>query len=334
MVSAPVTVVVATYNRPEVLAVALRSALHQQPPPAEVLVVGDNCDPRTADVCASLGDERVRYLNLPQRFGEQSGPNSVGMLLARTEYVALLNQDDLWLPGHLVAAVASLAAGSDLFLGRAATATTVDGASRPRFGWIHPEIRRPSDGFRDFPMIEPASGWVFRRELVEQIGPWRSARGLQRPPIQDWFLRAWRAGIRIDFARETTVVRVATHREPGPVPEYQQPSPEHEALEHWIEAVGPTRARAVMVDEAARSRPPRRGLRATVKRGIRATVENRIAAAFYRTTGVDARAVAQRVIRRPAGHMLDLASQRRTGTPLPPAPDLAEVVRGLARDRG
>jgi hypothetical protein len=39
----------------------------------------------------------------------------------------------------------------------------------------------------------PASAWVFRRALVEHVGPWRPARTLYQVPSQDWLRRAARA---------------------------------------------------------------------------------------------------------------------------------------------
>ena len=96
-----VTVIVATYNRAAVLKEALRCLMAQTHQSWRALIIGDHCTDETAEVVAAFNDPRLSFHNLPERFGEQAGPNSIGLALARTEYVAFLNQDDLWFPDHL-----------------------------------------------------------------------------------------------------------------------------------------------------------------------------------------------------------------------------------------
>src|SRR5687767_1721251 len=85
-----VTVVVATYGRPDALACALQSVQRQTADRWRVLVVGDCC-PDAGAVVEELGDPRITFVNLPSRQGEQGPVNSVGMQLATTPLIALLN---------------------------------------------------------------------------------------------------------------------------------------------------------------------------------------------------------------------------------------------------
>ena len=96
-----VSVVIATYGRPEVLTQCLRTVQQQTVADWEVLVIGDACNRSTGRAIAALEDPRIHYANLPARCGEQSIPNSVGLALARAPFVAFLNHDDYWLPDHL-----------------------------------------------------------------------------------------------------------------------------------------------------------------------------------------------------------------------------------------
>lgn len=89
--SESVSVVIATYNRPDTLLVAITSALAQTHPVEEVIVVGDCCNETTADALAGLNDSRVKYINLPVRCGEQAIPNAIGVLWATSTWVAFLN---------------------------------------------------------------------------------------------------------------------------------------------------------------------------------------------------------------------------------------------------
>ena len=100
-----VSVIVAAYNRSNVLRYALRSALAQDFSDFEILVIGDACTDDTGDVVRSFNDPRVSYLSLPLNFGEQSGPNNVGIARAQGRYIAFLNHDDFGFPDHLGAAL-------------------------------------------------------------------------------------------------------------------------------------------------------------------------------------------------------------------------------------
>ena len=71
--------------------------------PFELLIVGDHCTDDTAELVAPFLSERVRWLNLPARTGNQSGPNTAGIAAARGRYVAYCGHDDIWAPGHVSA---------------------------------------------------------------------------------------------------------------------------------------------------------------------------------------------------------------------------------------
>ncbi len=66
------TIVTATYNRPASLRLAIRSALLQTLRDWRLIVIGDACDDRTAIVIEEFRDERITYINLPVRCGEQA----------------------------------------------------------------------------------------------------------------------------------------------------------------------------------------------------------------------------------------------------------------------
>lgn len=100
-----VTVVIPALNRASVIGRALDSATGQVPPPGEVIVVDDGSSDDTAAVARAHG---ATVISLPQRGG--SGPaRNRAIAAARTGWIAFLDSDDEWLPGHL----ARLLAASD-----------------------------------------------------------------------------------------------------------------------------------------------------------------------------------------------------------------------------
>jgi glycosyltransferase involved in cell wall biosynthesis len=172
-----VTVVIATYNRSEVLRYALRSALGQSYRNLEVIVVGDACTDDSEAVVASFGDPRVRWMNLAVNSGSGSLPNQAALEVASGEFVAYLGHDDLWRREHVALLVADLArTGAD------ATHSACDSVFPGRLG-----IRRltcwPPGGY------VPPSSLMHRREAGLRAGGWRDYREIIGPPDADFVRR-------------------------------------------------------------------------------------------------------------------------------------------------
>jgi glycosyltransferase involved in cell wall biosynthesis len=182
-----VSVVMATYNRSNLLPYVVETVRRQTYANWELLVVGDGCTDDTAGVVSAFDDGRIRFWNLEPPAGEQSGPNNAGCSAARGDYVAFLNHDDFWTPWHLDRAVAALEAESDLDLVYGLNVSVQPDGRSVLWGPTPPGARLPAAGV-------PASAWVFRRTLIGRVGPWRPARDLYQVPSQDWLGRASRAG--------------------------------------------------------------------------------------------------------------------------------------------
>ena len=95
-----VSVVIPTCNRPQLAARAVGSALAQTHRDLEVVVVVDGPDEDTARTLAGIGDPRLRVITLPER-GRAPHARNVGAREARGRFVALLDDDDEWLPEKL-----------------------------------------------------------------------------------------------------------------------------------------------------------------------------------------------------------------------------------------
>ncbi len=102
-----VSVVIPSYQRHEAVVRAVKSALDQTLPPIEVIVSNDGPDSGKARLLAELGDDRVRFFEAPQR-KSASATRNYGIRQAKGEWIALLDDDDIWLPGKLEAQFAAL----------------------------------------------------------------------------------------------------------------------------------------------------------------------------------------------------------------------------------
>jgi len=104
-----VSIVVPTKDRPQLLAVTLRSICAQEGVSLEVVVVDDgSTDPTAvASVVAGLADDRVRVLRRPASEGVSAARNA-GLDATTGDRVAFCDDDDLWAPDKLARQLAAL----------------------------------------------------------------------------------------------------------------------------------------------------------------------------------------------------------------------------------
>jgi glycosyltransferase involved in cell wall biosynthesis len=95
-----VSVIIPTFNRRQWIAATVRSALAQTFADHEVIVVDDGSTDGTAALLRAEFGDRIRIEALPVNHGRSTARN-VGWALARGEFVAFLDSDDLWLPDKL-----------------------------------------------------------------------------------------------------------------------------------------------------------------------------------------------------------------------------------------
>jgi hypothetical protein len=204
-----VTVVMATYNRSNIIGYAIRSLLQSTVRDWELIVVGDACTDDTEAVVAAFADPRIRFIGLPRNIGEQSGPNNVGVDAARGAYLAFLNHDDLWMPDHLERSLAVLEAerGCDLVFGL--------GLMIPQDDVRAPMLVGATTGRAAYHagLSAPASLWVMRAPLARRIGPWRSAWTLRTAASQDWLIRAHKAGAVLRPSRHLAGLIVSSRKD-------------------------------------------------------------------------------------------------------------------------
>ncbi len=213
-----VSVVIATYNRPAILAFAIRSVLAQQFADWELLVVGDRCAEETAELMASFADTRIRYMNLALNSGDQSGPNNVGIARAKGRYIAFLNHDDLWFADHLRSALDWLeASGADGVIARSAYIKLRATSEGREQDWYSESTGIGRNGSYDpLHTHAPASTWLLKTSAARAAGPWRAASDCFSASSQEWLFRVWKRGFDIRTMPHLTVIQFPSGRErPG-----------------------------------------------------------------------------------------------------------------------
>jgi len=115
-----VTVILCTYNRPDYLGQAVASVVGQTLTDWELLVINDG-GADVGPIVRSFNDPRIVYHHRETNRGKAACCN-FGLEMARGQYVAYIDDDDLWYPHHLQVLAATLdqnpqagAAYSDLY---------------------------------------------------------------------------------------------------------------------------------------------------------------------------------------------------------------------------
>ena len=110
-----ITAVVPTHKRPELMRRAVQSILDQRyDGRVEIIVVFDACDPILPDV--ELTDGRTMRAQVNARTRGLAGARNTGIIAATSEFVAFLDDDDVWLPGKLERQVAEFTRRPDSIL--------------------------------------------------------------------------------------------------------------------------------------------------------------------------------------------------------------------------
>jgi glycosyltransferase involved in cell wall biosynthesis len=178
-----VSCVVTCFNGSRYLDESLRSILDQSHRPLEIIVVDDGSTDDSADVVRRYGDA-VRYHRQENR--GPAGACNTGLELATGDFVAFLEQDDLWLPDKTRRQLQEFETTPDLDYC----------VGQVQNFWI-PELQAEAARHRDHPVMQPVAGYVVqtllaRRDVFSRVG--RFQEPLRFAFACDWFVRASDAG--------------------------------------------------------------------------------------------------------------------------------------------
>jgi hypothetical protein len=205
----PVSVVIPVHDRAELLPRAVRSALAQTAPPAEIIVVDDCSSDQSGAVASALGCVVLRH----ERNQGAAAARNTGVAQARHEWLALLDSDDEWLPHHLET-VWLARSEHDLVT---ASALLLDHLDRPERVIGPPFWRRrilESAGdllYPENPVV--ASGALVRREAVQAVGGYDTT--LRYSEDFDLWTRVLARGTGCSLPEVTILIRAHSGRKSG-----------------------------------------------------------------------------------------------------------------------
>ena len=171
-----VAVVIPTYRRPEGVVRALGSVLAQTVEDLVVIVVDDG-----AGLPDLPADPRVVAVGLSRNSGIAGVVRNVGLRLTDSEYVAFLDDDNTWRPGHLEAALRRLRDPDQSPVDAVYTAlrrVLPDGRERDILSVPFDRRRAAGEAFLDI------NAFVARRSPAIRFS--RIRRGREVVPVEDW----------------------------------------------------------------------------------------------------------------------------------------------------
>jgi glycosyltransferase involved in cell wall biosynthesis len=200
-----VSVLVPTRGRWPLLRETLESALAQIGVRIEIVVVDDGSADETAARLAEANEPRIRVHRHEGRYGEAASRN-LALDLARGEWVAFLDDDDLWAPDNLRVKLELLRASSADFA--YSRVVMIDERNTPQYVFDLPETGTILPRLLEASVIPGGpSNLVTRASLVREVGGFdeRFAR------VADWdlFIRLAAAGRAV--ASERVLVAYRRH---------------------------------------------------------------------------------------------------------------------------
>ncbi len=184
-----VSVIIPSYNHAQFIGQAVKSILNQSEQNFEIIIVDDGSTDDTLAYLIKLDDSRIRIFAQENR-GAHTAINR-GIAEAKGDYLAILNSDDVYHPRRLEKLLTVLEQNPNV--GLVGSYIEVISGDGKRLGikhgykdlepWPLPNTKksfRSTDDARGVLLTEnfyaTTSNFVFRRELYEQVGSFRSLR--------------------------------------------------------------------------------------------------------------------------------------------------------------
>ncbi|MBQ6569298.1 MAG: glycosyltransferase family 2 protein [Clostridia bacterium] len=207
-----VSVIVPTYNRPNMVLRAVNSILGQDYDNIEIIVVDDNpadsqARRETEEVMkAFAGSSRVKYIKDRKSLGG-SGARNIGIDIVSGDYVSFLDDDDVYLQGKISAQVDFMEkSGCDMSFSNVRIHDTADNLIDFREHEQYLDSMDNTELLKQHIMhsLTPTATYMYKTEMLKKVGGFRDVPVGQE---FDLMLRTIRSGIKIGFFNNCDVVQ-------------------------------------------------------------------------------------------------------------------------------
>lgn len=212
MLEGGISVVIPAYNCEGFIEETLGTVAGQRLSPEEVIVVDDGSTDGSAELVARFIRGRPGWSLLRKANGGVSSARNVGIRQARCDWIAFLDSDDLWQPGHL-AELAALATESGAGVVVAGYEVFDSGGGQVFYSEsVDPVmLRRAERRLLGENFIPPSSALVSRDSILA-VGGFDEDPRIQHAEDWDLWIRLLFAGLSFDF---TGSITMRYRRHPG-----------------------------------------------------------------------------------------------------------------------
>ncbi len=95
-----ISIIMAAYNAEKTISEAISSVLSQTYHKYELIVIDDHSTDKTLQVVKTFHDVRIKLITHSQNMGVTQSRHD-GVLMAKADWIAILDSDDLWMPEKL-----------------------------------------------------------------------------------------------------------------------------------------------------------------------------------------------------------------------------------------
>ena len=195
-----VSVIIPAYNGDRFIGEAINGVLNQTYKDYEIIVVDDGSTDNTAQIVNQYGD-RIQYFS--QANQGVAASRNFGFKAAVGEYIAFLDQDDVFLPHKLDSQVALLEQNPSL--GMVNSGWSIVNQQGEFQSEVQPWLQIPDLSLANLIIWKPVflGAMLFRRNWLERSPGFNPA--LEQTPDVDLVLRLAAMGCTADWVEETTV---------------------------------------------------------------------------------------------------------------------------------
>ena len=181
--SPKVSVLIATYNRSQLISRAIKSVLDQNFKDFELIIADDGSTDNTEEIGKSWEkkDPRVKYLKGPH-FGRIAKISNFGLKSAKGEYIAILDDDDHWCDPEKLNKQVKFLDGNPEYVGCGGGFIVIDENQKVKMKFFKPE--RDEEIRKNFLIANPManSTAMFRLSVAQKIGLYDESL----PQFADW----------------------------------------------------------------------------------------------------------------------------------------------------
>jgi glycosyltransferase involved in cell wall biosynthesis len=191
------------YNGGPYIAEAVNSIQSQRHRPLEIIIIDDGSTDTTADVVrgiASQDGQELSYIYQPNQ-GPAAARNR-GLRMAKGDYIAFLDADDLWTKGMLCGQLQRLISDVSVQVMVGCTQRVRARQDPSQDSGQDSEARGPLEAFGPLWMAFSLGAGLFRRSVFDAVGPLDES--MRYGEDVDWFFRARELGIEIGISSEVT----------------------------------------------------------------------------------------------------------------------------------